>query len=268
MKFRRLAVSLMLAALPAAAQSPAPPSPSVNLSENAQKAQAIINQCIQALGGQAYLNMQDMQENGRAYGFYHNREEGAGTQFWLFWKAPDRERVELTKQRDVIEVHNGDQGYEITYKGTAAEDPKDHADYLRQRQHSLANVLRHWLPQPDVALFYDGRSFAENHVVDQVTVMTRQDQSVRLSLDAATHLPVRLSYTVRDPVSRDRDQYTEVYDNYQLVQGIQTPLNLTRSHNGEMTSQRFLNHASYNSGLPDSMFEAKVTYDPSAKKKH
>ena len=47
--------------------------------------------------------------------------QGGGTLFWSFWKAPDKERVELTKQRDVIYIHTGDKGYEVTYKGTRAE---------------------------------------------------------------------------------------------------------------------------------------------------
>ena len=33
---------------------------------------------------------------------------------------PDKERRELTKQRDVIYIYDGDKGYEKTFKGTAA----------------------------------------------------------------------------------------------------------------------------------------------------
>jgi hypothetical protein len=248
----------------ALAQSPAPAA-AINQNENAQRARAIINRCIQALGGSAYLNLQSMEETGRAYSFYHNQTEGAGTLFWLFWKAPDRERVELTKQRDIIEIHNGDQGYETTYKGTRAEDRKDHKDYLRNRDHSLRAVLTKWFPDPATALFYDGSTFTENHPVDQVTLLGKNNESVTLYIDQSTHLPVKLSYTIRDPETRDRDQYSEVYDNYQTVDGIPTPLNLTRSKNGETSSQRFLQHVAYNTAMNDSLFQAKVTYDPEAK---
>ena len=55
---------------------------------------------------------------------------------------------------------------------------------------------------------------------------------------------------------------TEIFDNYKVYQGIATPLSLTRTFNGDMTSQRFITSVQYNTGLPDSMFIANVTWDP------
>src|SRR5205807_4959498 len=205
---------LMLLLANAAAQSspalaPANPPPD----ENSQKARSLVNQAIQALGGPAYLNYQDMQQQGRTYIFFHGQPEGGGTQFWLFWKAPGKERVELTKKRNVIYIHSGDKGYEITYKGTRAEEEKDLKDFLQQREFSLTNVLRHWVNDPAVALFYEGSTFAENKPAEQVSLMNGKNQGVTLLLDAQTHLPVRKSYTVRDPETRDRDEEAEVYAN-------------------------------------------------------
>ena len=36
----------------------------------------------------------------------------------------------MTKQRDVVELFDGDKGYEITYKGTTTQDPTEMQDYL------------------------------------------------------------------------------------------------------------------------------------------
>ena len=58
------------------------------------------------------------------------------------------DRIELTKQRDVIYVYQGDKGYEITYKGALPQDRKDLAEYLRRRHFSLDWVLRKWLSEP------------------------------------------------------------------------------------------------------------------------
>jgi len=226
----------------------------------------LLNRAIEALGGQAYLNYQDMQQQGRTYLFYHGQPEGGGTEFWLFWKAPDKERIELTKKRDVIYVHTGNNGYEITYKGTRAEEEKDLKDYLQQREFSLTNVLRHWMSDPAVALFYEGGTFAENKPAEQVSLVNGKNQGVTLLLDSQTHLPVRKSYSVRDPETRERDEEAEVYANYHLVQGIQTPYDLTRLHNGEMLRQRFLQRVSFNNNVPDSLFNANVTYTLGDKK--
>lgn len=260
----KLLLSVLLLVTGALAQN-APLNPPQD--ENSKKARALLNQAIQALGGQAYLGYQDLEVQGRAYGFYHGEAQGGGTLFWSSWKQPDKERVELTKQRDVIYIHNGDKGYEITYKGTRAEEDKDLKDYLQQREFSLTNVLRRWIDEPGVALFYEGSTFAENKPVEQVSLLNGKNQGVTLLLDSETYLPVRKSYALRDPETRERNEEVEVYANYHLVQGIQTPFDITRLHNGEMSRQRFIQRASYNNNLSDSLFNATVTYTPGEKKK-
>src|SRR5579862_2628537 len=114
---------------PDAAATDAPPTPTAQAApatgapnENAQKARALLDQMIQALGGVAYMNLQDMSQDGRTYSFYHGNPTGAGAVYWRFWKWPDKDRIELTKQRDWVIITNGDSGYEVTYKGAAPQD--------------------------------------------------------------------------------------------------------------------------------------------------
>lgn len=67
------------AAAPAPSNSsPAKASPIPPDQQNAHQARELINQAIQALGGQAYLNIHDMQEQGRTYSFYHGRPSSNG----------------------------------------------------------------------------------------------------------------------------------------------------------------------------------------------
>src|ERR1700732_1333771 len=107
------------------ANPPAPAAQSVPIDqENARKAKALVDQMIDALGGNAYLNIQDISQEGRTYSFHLGQSEGVGVLFWRFYKFPEKERVELTKKRDVVYVYRGDQGFEVTYKGTRADDPK------------------------------------------------------------------------------------------------------------------------------------------------
>jgi len=230
--------------------------------DTSSQAKALINQAIQALGGEAYLNVKDTAQEGRAYSFYHGQSNSTGALYWRYTKFPDRERVEVTKKRDVVYVYNGDQGYEITYKGTAAQDPTGMADYLRRREYSLDWVLRRWLNEPGVALFYDGPAIAEQKQAEQVTIMNARNEAVTLFIDPATHLPIKKSFSWRDPKDKQRNIEEEVYDNYRLVQGIMTPYSVTRFYNGDMASQRFLNSIRYNQNVSDSLFAASVSYDP------
>src|SRR5271165_1883635 len=85
-----------------ASSAPSIPPPAVPEDlKNAQKAKGIIDQGVQALGGQAYLTLRDREQQGRIYGFHHGRATGGGGPFWGFAEFPDKERVELTKERDI-----------------------------------------------------------------------------------------------------------------------------------------------------------------------
>jgi hypothetical protein len=230
--------------------------------ENARKARALLEQAIQALGGHAYFNIRDMQQQGRTYGFHHGRPSGTGALFWRFVQYPDKERLEVTKERDVAYVYTGDKGYEVTYKGPHAVEKKDLEDYLRHRRFSLEMMLRVWINDPGVALFYDGSALAGNLAAQQVTLINSKDEAVKLFFDIDTHLPLKKSYTWRDPVDKERDVEEEVYDNYKLVQGMMTPYSITRYYNGDMQSQRFINSVQFNQGLEPAMFDPNSGYDP------
>jgi hypothetical protein len=231
--------------------------------ENARKAKAVLDRMVQALGGPAYLGAQDVSQQGRTYSFYHGQANSVGTLFWRFYKYPDRERIELTKQRDVAFVYNGDKGYEITYKGTALEDEKTVTEYVRRRQHSLEWVIRKWLNEPGLALFYEGSTVAEERPAEQVTILNSKNESVTLYISTDNHLPVKKSYSWRDPTDKLRSTEDEVYDGYRNVQGIMTPFSITRFLNGDMSNQRFLNSVTYNTGVNDSLFQTSISYDPS-----
>jgi len=263
---RYVLLLLFLTALSlASAQAPGTPSDSpsgqaVPVDQaNAQKARAVIDRAIQALGGDAFLRWTDMTQEGRAYSFHRGEANSMGTQFWRFRKFPDQERDELTKKRDVIEIYNGDKGYEITYKGVRNMDHKDELDpYLRRHRYSLDIVLRQWLNQPGVALFYEGQTVAAQKETDQVTIMNAKNEGVTLNFDINTHLPVRKSFTWRDPADKERNVEEEVFDDYRPIQGIMTPFNTTRLFNGEMAAQTFLTDAKYNQNVAGSLFDPQA----------
>jgi hypothetical protein len=102
----------------------------------------------------------------------------------------------------------------------------------------------------------------DGKVCEGVTLLNSQNDSVSVYLDLNTHYPVKIEYSWRDPKDKQKNVEEEHYDNYKLVQSIWTPHSITRYFNGETSQQRFIATASYNQKLPDSMFEAAVTYDP------
>jgi len=230
--------------------------------QNAAKAKSIIDQGIQALGGQNYLNIRDRESQGRGYGFHSGRPTGSGGVFWAFAEFPDRERVELTKERDIAELYVGNKGWELTYKGAHPIEQKDLDDYLRRRHFSLDAVLRTWVNDPGVVLLFEGNAIAAQHPALRVTLINTQNESVTLYFDADTHLPVKKTFEWRDPVDRQKNLEEEVYENYRAVSGIMAPYNVTRYFNGDMSSQRFMNSVTINQGLDPAMFDPNSGYNP------
>ena len=191
--------------------------------------------------------------------------------FWSFSEFPDKERVELTPERDVTELFVGDKGYEITFKGVHPAEPKDVVEYLRQRHFSLDAVLRTWVNDPGALFLYDGAATAAEHSAQQVTLINAKNESVTLYFDADTHLPIKKTFTWRDPVDRQKNVEDEIYDNYRQVSGVMVPYNVTRYFNGDMSRERFFFNVTINQGLDQAMFDPNSGYDPNkpakAKKK-
>ncbi len=253
------AMVALVMAVTVLAQNPPPPAPQED--PGAKKARQLIEQTILALGGQAYLSVLDMEQQGRTYSFYHGQPASVGAPFWRFWRWPDKDRVELTKQRDVVYINNGDAGFEITYKGTALQEAQQLQDYNRRRQYTLELVLRQWLKQPGTMVLYEGSSVAEQKPCETVSVINAQNQTVTLFLDVNSHLPVKKVFYWRDK-DRYKNEEAEVFDNYRPIQGVMTPHGIIRARNGEYVSQRFIHSVRYNVGLTDSLFTAAPTYDP------
>ncbi len=222
----------------------------------------MVEQAIAALGGDRYLTIKDREQQGRGYSFHHGRPSGTGNLFWSFSEFPDKERVELTKERDIAELYVGNKGYEITYKGAHPLDPKDLEDYLRRRRFSLDTVLRTWVNDPGVVFIYEGTAIAAQHPAQQVTLINAKNEAVTLYIDEDTHLPVKKSFEWRDPVDRQKNLEEEIYENYRPVQGIMAPYNVTRYFNGDMSAERFFNAVSINQGLDQAMFDPNSGYKP------
>jgi len=278
--FATVAVSQTVPQPASSASTPASAS-ALNNNENAQKARAVLDQTIAALGGQAYLTYQDKVEQGRYYPLYHGQSDTMGVPYNYYTKYPDKDRFELLGEKDVhvipmvidvggvkskkavvVRIHNGDKGYETTYKGTAPEDAEELGKYLRRRPHSLEWVFRKWIDDPSVALFDEGLAVVDGKATEEITLLNSKNDSVTLFIDQNSHLPLKSSYSWRDPKDRQRNTEEEVYDNYKPEQGIMTPHSVARFFNGDMTQQRFITTVKYNLNLPDGDFQAAVNYDP------
>lgn len=227
-----------------------------------KKARNLLTLMIEALGGQAYMDTHTVEQTGLSYAFYNGKPNSLGTEFHRIVRFPDKERVELTKQRDVVYIENGDKGYEVTYKGTALQEPTAWREYVRRRNYAMETLLREWLKQPGTQIYYEGTAIAEQRMADVVSLVNANNESASLFIDQNSHLPIKKTFTYRNPLDRQKDEEGEIFGNWRMEGGLNTPHSIVRTHNGDYTNQRFIKSVNYNAPAPDSLFDAKVTYDP------
>jgi hypothetical protein len=235
---------------------PVSPNTGADAQTNQQKARALLDKMIAALGGDAYMNLHDSYTEGR-YGRFHNEVMVGGTVFSRYWQWPDKERVELTKQHDIVDLYIGDRVTEVTFRGPHELDPKKDENVrlaIQRRHYALEVVLREWLKDPATLLLYEGQTLAGNRMAERVTLVNAKNESVSILVSVDTHLPAEKIFVTRDPETRDRDEEDEIFDNWRLVQGINTPYSIVVIRNGQIVRQQYLSSVTYNNRPPDSYF--------------
>ena len=235
----------------------APSTKPADTQSNQQKARTLVDQMVQALGGQAYLTAQDYYAEGR-FGSFHNESLVGSGLFYRFWKWPDKDRIELTKQRDIVQLYVGDQAYEITYRGIRPIDlhkEEKVGQAIVRRYYSLENVLRNWLKEPGILLLDEGPGISEGHMAEKLTIINSKNESVTILVDPSTHLPLEKRFSTRDPRYRERDEEVLIYGDWKEFQGINTPRMTVIKRNGETLSQQIILNITYNTHPSDLLFD-------------
>jgi len=243
-----------------AQQPSAPAQQAPSAQSNDQKARTAINQMIEALGGPAYLNEQDYYSEGRS-GSFHNETLSSWALFFRYSKWPDKDRIELTKQRDVVQLYVGDQAYDLDYRGIRPLDPqKDEKvrQALLRRHYTLDVVLRQWLKESGILLLDEGPGISEGHMAEKITLINAKNESVTIYVDPTTHLPLEKRFSTRDPRYKEKDEEVTIYGDWKVIQGINTPRMTVTRRNGETVSEQIILNITYNNHPPDSLFDPAV----------
>jgi hypothetical protein len=266
------AILLLALAAPLQIHAQARDIPSVGTAQSdqtqEQRGRTLLNQMVEALGGDVWLHRVDMTVRGRTAAFFRGAPNGSvveytGSRQFPTDGRPEAERIGFItdksmffpgKKVDVVQVWVDKNGYEVTYKGRLPLPKEQVEDYFRRRNHSIENVIAFWIKQPGVMVLAEGTSMVERRLAEKVTVLSANNDAVTIELDATTHLPLKRTFEWRNLQFKDHDEDAEQYDDYHVLQGLPTALTITRYHNGDMISQRFLSKVEYNSNLSPDLF--------------
>jgi len=240
-----------------------------------QRGRALLDEMVTALGGQAWLSRTTIQMDGRASSFFQGAPNPGVVEYHELRRLaasgqPEADRIGFLTERgmimpgkkmDVVQVWTAGAGTEIIYKGVNPL-PKDQVeDYYRRRAHSIEEVIHSWIDAPGVMIVSEGATMVERRPADRVSILSANNDAVTLELDATTHLPLRRAFRWRNEQFHDFDEDVEEYDDYHPIQGLATAMTITRLHNGDMVSQRFLTKVVYNAPLAPALFDPTISLD-------
>jgi hypothetical protein len=255
----------------AAAQNPDTMLPEASTA----KAKQVLAQLIDAFGGPAYLGVRETECSGRRAVFGHGGELTGFVLFTDEHRYPDKDRVEysakghtgilgsiigiddiyITHGGVVITLYNGDQGWTIDRKGGVAELPAPSvADFQESVKRNINNLLRLRLKEDGMQIRYGGTGTVDLKQVDWVEITDREERVFRLAVDQTTHLLIRSIVVTSDPTYNQHDEEVTIYTNYQVKEGVQVALQVSRELNGRRTYQGFFDSCRINPNFPDELF--------------
>ncbi|HXO44528.1 MAG TPA: hypothetical protein VN846_03605 [Candidatus Cybelea sp.] len=222
--------------------------------QSAAKARQILDQAVEALGGSAYMNVQDATCTGRIGQFDHSGEVTGFGKFIDYSQPPFKERQENLPKKNIIEVYNGDKGWDLDRGGVSVAPKADVTDFKEQVQKDLDYILRKRSHEPGMVLRYGGPDVVDLKQAQWVEMVDSDNRTIRIAFADNTHLPIRKSVETRDPRLQRKIEEIEYYSNYHPIDGIETPFQITRERNQIKIFQVFFDKCEYNTSLSDALF--------------
>jgi len=218
------------------------------------KAKEILQSLITALGGASYLNIQESDCEGRLALFGHSGEMTGYKNFKAYWHFPDKNRTDYSKKGVIIDLYNGDRAWTLDRSGVSELPPGSVEDFQEAVKRDINNLLRIRLKEPGMMLHYGGQDIVDLKTVDWVEITDPEQRLFRLSVDRTTHFLVRTMIITEDETRRVRSVETNIYSNFQPMDGVRTPLQITTDRDGRRTNQVFFSSCKYNPGFPADFF--------------
>jgi hypothetical protein len=242
--------SIFFSAPPASAQNPDTLMPE----QSAAKAKQLLQQLTDAMGGAGYLEVRESDCEGRLSRFGHNGELTGFTNFKDYWLYPDKNRTDYSKKGVIINLYNGDRGWTLDRGGVSELPATSVADFQELAKKDINNLLRLRVREPGMLFHYGGQDIVDLKTVDWVEITDSEQRTFRLAVDRSSHLLVRTMIITEDQTTHERNTETSIYSNFQLMDGVRTPLQITSVHDGRRISQVFFTSCKYNPGFPSDFF--------------
>lgn len=234
------------------------------IAAEADKGKQVVEQAVQALGGDKFLNFHTRLMTGRVYSFFHDQLSGFDrariyTEY-LASLPPDglgvRERELLGKKQDYSFLYLPTKGYEITFRGARLLEDDRWAKYRRTSENDIFYILKVRHNEPGFSYDYVGDQVLITRHVDVVDITDSKQQTVRVWFDYNSHFPIRQTFSWVNQLTKERDDEIANYDKFRDIgNGIYWPFTIDRSRNGYKIFQVFADSGEANVDPPPHTFD-------------
>ena len=250
----RIAHALLIAFLlmnsETAAQNPDTMMPEAS----AAKSKQLLAQMIEAFGGPAYLQAKQSECSGRMSQFGHNADLTAYVPFKSYWEFPDKNRTDIGKKGNVIDLYAGYEGWTLDHDGVSPEPAAQVDNFREQLPNNPHYILRYRLKEEGMNFRWAGLDLIDVKPIDWVELTDSKQRVYRIAVTRDTHLMVRFVVLTPTEANTQPDEDLTSYANYHAFDGVQAPLQVWRTHNGRRVFQAFYDTCRYNPNLPANFF--------------
>lgn len=230
----------------------------------AERGKKVLDHMLQALGGDAFRNMQTRVETGRAYSFFRDQLRGLSiAKIYTKYlpsegpaKVAQLQRQTFGKKEDDAVLFTREDAFEVTFRG--AKPLRE--DKLRLSREATLNdvfyILRQRLQEPGFAVESSGKDVTENQPVDILEIFDGDNRHVTVYVHSSTGLPVKQKYSRVDDVTRERREEVTHFTKYRDVgNGVMWPYDIQRERDTEKLLEIYSERVQINQPLADNLFE-------------
>lgn len=233
---------------------------------NLERGKRVVQEALQALGGDRFLSLQSRYAEGRAYSFYREQVSGLSvahihTRYLANVKDTANtlaieERQFYGKKQEASVLFQQKEGYDITFRGARPLKGDQFARYKESTLRGVLYILRIRFREPGMIFESRGADVLLNRPVEIVDITDAQDRTTTVYFDQTNKWPLKQVFIRRDPVTKERDEEDTLFSKYRDIGGgIMWPLDIHRERNGDKVYEIFCDRAEANKGNEDKFFQ-------------
>jgi hypothetical protein len=226
--------------------------------QDEEKIKSLFLGAIQAMGGDAYLNVIDMVSSGQRFYFNNQGDSSEPVKFSNYTKLPDKSRFEQGNKKSELDITvfnlENNEGWLLEgQKGTRQAKPEEMKEFKEAVKHGINNIFRFRYKDPANKLFYLGAGEGQDVTLEMVQLLDPDNDEVTIYFDRISKLPAKIEY-YNQSNKGIRQHRVDEFSQWHESQGVNTPLRIDSFVNGRKLLQHYVNKISYNNNLSDSLF--------------